>query len=122
MLRFRLHMQFTPQAYEEVSSVLRSLVGPVRAEQGCVATRIQKDSERGCEINWVEEWCSIEDFERHLRSGAFRQILAVIEMAAVRPVVEIDDVSSRRGFDLVEEILGLTPALMNEKCRTTNDG
>lgn len=106
MLRFGLQMQFTPPACEEASSVLRSLVGPVRAERGCVATRIQKDSERGCEINWVEEWRSIEDFERHLCSGAFRQILAVIEMASTRPVFEIDDVSSRRGFELVEEILG----------------
>ena len=47
-----------------------------------------------------------DDFERHLRAAAFRRILAVIELAARRPVVEIDDVASRRGFELVEEILG----------------
>ena len=58
----------------------------------------------------MEEWRSVEDFERHLRGAAFRQILAVIEMAAVRPVVEIDDVASRRGFELVEEMLGPVPA------------
>jgi hypothetical protein len=53
---------------------------------------------------------SVEDFERHLRATAFRQILAVIELADRPPVVEIDDVTSRRGFELVEEILGLTSA------------
>jgi len=109
MLRFRLQMKFAPAACDEAYSTLRSLAGPVRSERGCVATRIQRVSERGCEINWVEEWQGIEDFERHLGASAFRQILAVIEMAVVQPVVEIDDVASRRGFELVEEILGLTP-------------
>jgi hypothetical protein len=32
-----------------------------------------------------------------------------IDLAAGPPRVEIDDVASRRGFDLVEEILGRTP-------------
>ncbi len=116
MLRFRLHMKFAPQACDEVISVLRSLVGPVRSEQGCIATRIQRDTtEQGNEIIWVEEWRSIEDFERHLRADVFRQILAVIEMAAEQPVIEIDDVSSRRGFELVEEILGLKGTAGAEK-------
>lgn len=108
MLRFRLHMEFDPQKFGEVSSVLRSILGPVRAEQGCLMTRIQQGSGEGCEISWIEEWNSIEDFEFHLRAEAFRQILAVVEMAAVKPVFEIDDVCSRRGFELVEEILART--------------
>ena len=33
-----------------------------------------------------------------------------MELAAEPPVVEIDDVYSRRGFDLVEEMLGVTLA------------
>ena len=58
----------------------------------------------------MEEWRDVEDFERHLRAIAFRQILAVIELAAGPPLVEIDDVTARRGFELVEEILGRTQA------------
>jgi len=110
MLSFRLHMDFAPQACDEAAAALRSLVGPVRAEPGCGATRLLRDTEDGCMLTWVEEWRSVEDFERHLRGVAFRRILAVIELAAAPPTVEIDDVSSRRGFELVEEILGLTPA------------
>lgn len=110
MLTFRLHMEFTPQTCDEAAAVLRSLVGPVRAEPGCGATRLLRDTEDGCRLTWVEEWQSVEDFERHLRETAFRQILAVIELASRPPVVEIDDVTSRRGFELVEEILGLAPA------------
>jgi quinol monooxygenase YgiN len=114
MLTFRLHMEFTPQTCDEAAAVLRSLVGPVRSEQGCSATRLLRDTEDGCGLTWEEEWRSDEDFERHLRATAFRQILAVIELAAEPPAVEIDDVTSRRGFELVEEILALTPAERTE--------
>ena len=105
MLIFRLHMEFTPQACDEAAAVLRSLVGPVRSEKGCSATRLLRDTEYGCGLTWVEEWRSVEDFERHLRGAAFRRILAVIELAARKPAVEIDDVNLRRGFELIEEIL-----------------
>jgi len=101
-------MEFTQQTCDEAAAVLRTLVGPVRAEPGCSATRLLRDTEDGCGLTWVEEWRSVEDFERHLRQAAFRQILAVIELSAGPPLVEIDDVTSRRGFELVEEILGLT--------------
>ncbi len=37
-----------------------------------------------------------------------------IKLAAVRPVVKIDDVASRRGFELVEEILGRAPVESSE--------
>ena len=110
MLTLRLHMEFTPQTYEEAAAVLRSLAGPVRSENGCSATRLLRDTEDGCGLTWAEEWRSVEYFEQHLRGPAFRHILAVIELAAQPPVVEIDDVTSRRGFELVEEILGLGPS------------
>jgi quinol monooxygenase YgiN len=108
MLSLRLHLEFTPENRDEAGAVLRSLIGPVRSESGCSATRLTIGAEGGCKLTWVEEWRSVEDFEEHLRRATFRRILAVIELAAAKPVVEIDDVTSRRGFDLVEEILGRT--------------
>jgi hypothetical protein len=60
-------------------------------------------------MTWVEEWRSVDEFEQHLRTPAFRQILAVIDMASGPPEVAIDEVASRRGFELVEEILGAGP-------------
>ncbi len=109
MLSLRLHMEFSPETCEEAASVLRSLVGPVRAETGCKATQLLRNAGLDHGLTWVEEWRSVDDFENHLRSEVFRQILAVIEMAARPPVVEIDEVASRRGFELVEEILGRPP-------------
>jgi quinol monooxygenase YgiN len=102
-------MEFDADRCREASTVLRSLVGPVRAERGCLSTQLMEEAGAWCRLTWVAEWNRIEDFELHLRTEAFRRILAVIELSANPPVVEIDDVSSRRGFDLVAEILGYTP-------------
>jgi quinol monooxygenase YgiN len=110
MLALRLHMEFEPDALGEAISALRSLVGPVRSEPGCHATRLLSNTGRDGALTWVEEWRDVKDFERHLRSAAFRRILAIIELASAPPVVEIDDVTSRRGFELVEEILGQVPS------------
>ena len=117
MLTFRLHMVFAEHSSDEAAATLRSLVGPVRAEEGCSATRVLKDAENGCTLTWVEEWTSAEHFERHLRGSSFRQIVAVIEMATERPAVEIDEVNSRRGFDLIEEILA-RPSSVNAGLKT----
>jgi quinol monooxygenase YgiN len=107
-------MTFTPQTGDEAIATLRSLVGPVRAEPGCSATRVQKGAGESLELTWVSEWRDTGYFEQHLRAPAFRQILAVIEMADGPPEVEIDDVNSRRGFELVEEILSRSSHKRNE--------
>lgn len=106
MLTLRLHLEFTRESHDEAMAVLRALLGPVRAEPGCVGTRLCKGAGDSHDVTWVEDWRGTDDFEDHLRGTAFRKILAVIEMASAPPVVEIDEVTSRRGFDLVEEILG----------------
>lgn len=106
MLRLRMRMEFVPESFEEAAGVLRSLAGPVRSEPGCSATRLVRDADTNEALTWVEEWRSVEAFEQHLRAGSFRRILAVMDLASRTPQVEIDQVSSRRGFDLVEDILG----------------
>jgi quinol monooxygenase YgiN len=103
-------MTFTPQPGEEAAAALRSLAGPVRSEPGCSATRVQRGTSQSCDLTWVSEWRSIEDFERHLRAPTFRQIVEVIEMADGPPEVEIDDVNSRWGFELIEDILSRPPS------------
>lgn len=106
MLRFRLRMEFTPDVIEEALQVLRSLVGPVRAEPGCTATRLLMDVGDPHAITFVAEWQEPRNLQQHLSGASFRRILATIELAARAPSLEIDEVSSRRGFDLIEEELG----------------
>ena len=106
MLKLRLRMEFKPEAFDQAAAVLRALLGPVRAEEGCQATGLLRDAERKYGLTWVEEWNGLNEFKRHLGGSAFRRIVAVMELAVVKPEFEVDEVSSRRGFDLVEELLG----------------
>ena len=108
MQRVRVQMEFAPQSEGEAVQVLRSLLGPVRAEPGCSATRLLRDLNEALSVTFVEEWRDGESLQRHLRAATFRTILAVMDLAAAAPTVEIDEISSRRGFDMVEELLGKT--------------
>ena len=105
VLTFRLRLRFTPSACREAAGVLRSLSGPVRSEPGCLDTRLMRDLDDPLILAWIEEWRNLEAFERHLRTPRFRTVLAVMEMADDAPIVEIDAIQSRRGFDRIEELL-----------------
>lgn len=109
MVRLGLRLEFTSRSIDEASVVLRSLVGPVRAEPGCDATRVLRDLDDAAALTFVEEWRDRESLDRHLRGTSFRTILALMELATGPPLVEIDEIASRRGFDLVEDVLGRIP-------------
>ena len=97
VMRFGLRMVFSAESHDEAISVLRSLLGPVRAETGCSATRLLMDIDRDNSLTWVEEWRSAADFERHLRAATFRSVLAVMELAAAHPevVAEVQKLMAR---------------------------
>jgi quinol monooxygenase YgiN len=97
-------MEFAEQSADEAVQVLRSLVGPIRAEPGCTASRLLSDMSDG-RVTLVEEWRDGEHLRRHFRAATFRTVLAVMELAATAPIVEIDEITSRHGFELVENAL-----------------
>lgn len=103
-----LRMAFEGATRAEALRVLRSLVGPVRSHRGCLATRLMQDVDDERTVTWIERWRQREDHEHHLRSDAFRRLLAVMDLAAEPPLFEVDEVSRRHGFELVEEMLGGT--------------
>jgi len=91
---------------DEALRVLRSLVGPVRSQPGCVQTQLMADVQSHHVVTWVSRWRTRPDLERHLRSTHFRRILAVMELAAENPYVEFEAGGELRGLDLVHEVIG----------------
>jgi quinol monooxygenase YgiN len=104
-----LRMVFTEPARDEALRVLRTLWGPVRSHPGCLATRLMRDDQDERILTWVEHWHSREDHERHVRSDAFRRLLAVMDLAAEPPLLEVDEVEHRQGFEIVEQLRGAAP-------------
>jgi len=105
MITSTVRMVFDDKTRGEALRVLRGLVGPVRAHPGCLATRLMRDVGDEHVTTWVAQWREREDHERHVRSDAFRRLLAVMDLAAEPPIFEVHE-GQRRGFELVEELLG----------------
>jgi len=109
VITFTLRLEVSPESLDQVHGTLQSLVGPVRAQPGCGATRLQRNLDEKMGLTFVSEWRSRADLEQHLTTPAFRKVLAVMELASEPPTVEIDELGNRWGFELVEEILGARP-------------
>jgi quinol monooxygenase YgiN len=106
VITLKLRLVVTQQRRDEVAAVFQSLVGPIRAQSGCTATRFLSELSETGAFTFVEEWRERLDLEQHLRTPAFRKILATMELASEPPTVEVDELGTRRGFEFVEEVLG----------------
>jgi quinol monooxygenase YgiN len=80
---------------------LRSLVGPTRVEQGCLSCHLYEDIELPGSFTLVEDWVSAADFERRLRSEAYRQLLLLMELSPEAPMIQFHSVRSTAGMDAI---------------------
>ena len=80
---------------------LRSVVGPTRVEPGCLFCHLYEDVDIPGSFTLVEDWVSPEDFERRLRSEAYRQLLLLMELSPEPPVIQFYSVSSTAGMDAI---------------------
>ena len=106
-----IRMILPRQRREDALRVLGSLVGPVRSQPGCTGTDLMTDARDDRSLVWMSRWRARPDLERHLRSGHFRRILAVLDLAAEAPQVSFECGDEVRGIDLIAEVLGAEGAL-----------
>jgi len=93
-----------PEGPQAVLGALRS-VSASFAVPGCRSSRIWESDERG-DLLLMEEWEKQEDLERHVRSAAFRRLLAVLELSRSAPEVFFLQGTRRQGMEWIEEVLG----------------
>jgi quinol monooxygenase YgiN len=97
-----LTLQPAPERHDDVLEVLRSIQGPVLAQPGCAAFRIYEEQGPDRAVVLVEQWDSEETLDAHLRSEAYRRILAAIELSGSPPEIRFDYVSASEGMELIE--------------------
>jgi quinol monooxygenase YgiN len=102
-IRFRVAL--APPAHAEAFRTLRSLLGPIRSQPGCRSIRLLREVEDDGSLTLTEEWRDRADLEAHLQSAAFRKLVAVLEQGKEAPEVEIDEVCTRSGIELLESML-----------------
>jgi quinol monooxygenase YgiN len=93
-----------PDRREAVIEVLRSVQGPVRAQPGCAACDVFDEQGQEPAVLLLERWETTEAFEQHLRSEAYRRVIAAVELSGARPEIRFEHVESVEGLELVERL------------------
>jgi len=89
---------------EELARGLRSLLGPMRVEEGCVGCRLFQDSTNANSFRLEACWRTEDDLRRHVRSDVYKKLLVLIEMGAEPPTIEFHNVSDTRGMEFIQAV------------------
>jgi quinol monooxygenase YgiN len=83
---------------------LRSIIQPARAERGFVSSCICQEVDVPEALCYVEEWASPAQMEEQIRSRRFGRLLAVMETAPKKPVLQVRSLSEIRGLDYISTL------------------
>ena len=85
---------------------LAALVGPTRAQPGCLRCTLLRNAENPAAFELIEEWATRGDLDRHLRSEDCRRLLAAIDRAHAPPELRIHTLASCDGIEAVAAARG----------------
>lgn len=94
----------SPDRHEELGRGLRSLLGPMRVEAGCVNCRLFQDFTNPRAFQIETYWRTEDDLTHHVRSEVYRKLLILMEMSAEPPTIEFHEVSQTRGMEFIEVV------------------
>jgi quinol monooxygenase YgiN len=95
-------MTIPPRKRGEALKILRSMVERCSVHSGCLSWHIYEDVQEDNVLMLEEMWRSEEDLDRHLRSGEYRTVLLVMEMALKHPEVKFYRISTSTGMETIE--------------------
>jgi quinol monooxygenase YgiN len=87
-----------------LNDLLRLISNRTRYMAGCSESEIWYNKETSC-IMLNELWRSMKDLENYIVTQQYKQMLAALELSAVKPVISFCECEKIRGFDLIEEVL-----------------
>lgn len=88
----------------EVLGILLSVKGPVQAESGCLFCGIFEEYGEEQSVLFIEQWRSLPELERHIRSNSYARLLEVMELSAQTPEISFHETNESWGFELVERV------------------
>jgi quinol monooxygenase YgiN len=92
----------TSNKNEDLGRGLRSLLGPMRVEAGCVSCRVFQDSTDPNSFRLEACWRTEEDLTQHVRSDVYKKLLFLMEMGAEPPTIEFHEVVHTRGLEFIQ--------------------
>ena len=101
MIQVILRLNVPGRRWEEALSLLRPMLNPTRAQPGCLHFDVLQDVEVSGVLCVLQEWDTQEHLYRHLRSEAYRNILAAMDVAADAPEIEFRSLEILGGMDTI---------------------
>ncbi len=104
MVQLLMRIRTLPGDEQAITYALRSLMVPVQLNRGCAGCHLYVDTDDPQTLCYVEDWVTVEDLNREIRSDRFTRLLSVMERAPELPVLQFGFLSHTRGLDYVREI------------------
>lgn len=104
MIQLRLRIVSYRKGERKMMEALDAMMALARMNSGCADCRLSVDTEDARTFHYVEDWASREDLEREILSDRFTRLMAIVETASEKPVLEFLFISETRGIDFIGEV------------------
>jgi quinol monooxygenase YgiN len=81
-----------------------ALLGPGQVEPGCLTCQLFHEAGNPGVLLYVEEWETVEQLERHMRSARYERLLDIMDASVQPPVLRYLFVSETRGLDYLKTV------------------
>ena len=89
---------------QEMIDVFWLIIGPIRAQPGCLDFGLYEEIGDGDQILYMEAWETQGHLERHMRSNRYERLLAVMDASVQQPVLRYQTISSVAGLEYLEAV------------------
>ena len=94
-------MAVSEDTRNEVLNTIKSLLGQIRREPGCVSCHCYQDVETENVVIFKQEWKTNEALTSHLRSGHFKILLGAMKLLSIEPEIRVNTVIATEGVEAI---------------------
>jgi quinol monooxygenase YgiN len=109
MIVVKITMNALPEKQKELVQTLRSMVGLMEKEAGCLSYALFGNIEDKNLLNLLAEWQSREDLDHHLRSEMFGVLLGTKSLLNEPHGIHIYTIHQSEGMEAVHTARGKEP-------------
>ena len=104
MILVSLTLAPAPGRRQEMIDVFWLIIGPIRAQPGCLSCGLYQEIGNGDQLLYLEAWETQQQLERHMRSARYERLLAVMDASVQQPVLRYQTISTVMGLEYLEAV------------------
>jgi quinol monooxygenase YgiN len=100
----RVSVVADPSNVDALCNAFCSLMGPTRAERGCLRCELYTNWSDSNVVLLETLWKTREDLVQHLKSARYKSFLQLVEASTETPLIEFFFVSQINGLEIVKQV------------------